>query len=71
MNFTRFMVPIVDEHTAYMRGFACGQEGPNEVNCHFSTFATPALTAAWERGKRAAEREQDGPNSGSGSEKNA
>ena len=33
-------------------GIDCGLNGPNTTNCHFSHFATPKLTAAWEGGKR-------------------
>ena len=48
-------LPIVDRvsaEEAYRRGFDCAIHGANEQNCHFSTFATPELTAEWERGKR-------------------
>ena len=37
---------------AYDRGYACGLSGPNEDNCHFTLFATPDMTKAWEHGKR-------------------
>ena len=36
-------------------GFDCGYNGPDESNCHFTLFATPELTAAWERGKKRGE----------------
>lgn len=39
-------------------GYACGLHGPNTHNCHFSLFATPALTKAWEEGKRRGEEEK-------------
>ena len=44
------------EHIAYEAGRDCGLNGPNMSNCHFSLFATPAMTKAWERGKREGER---------------
>lgn len=42
---------------AYDAGYDCGQNGPNEKNCHFGLFATPQMTKAWERGKADAERD--------------
>ena len=41
--------PSVDY--AYVMGHHCGEHGPNEVNSHFSLFATPEHTKAWEEGK--------------------
>lgn len=40
---------------AYILGYKCGLNGPNETNCHYSLFGTPELTQAWERGKADAE----------------
>ena len=45
------------EYAEHM-GYDAGKNGPNETNCHFSIFRTRELTAAWERGKARAEREQ-------------
>ena len=36
---------------AYEAGKACARDGPNTTNCHFSLFATRAMTTAWEHGK--------------------
>lgn len=38
------------EAEAEIAGYAAGRHGANTVNCHFSNFATPDLTKAWERG---------------------
>ncbi len=43
------------EERAHAMGFDAGRHGPNEVNCHFSAFATPEETRAWERGKELGE----------------
>lgn len=43
----------IDEARA--AGYRCAIEGANIDNCHFSLFATPELTRAWEEGKRIAE----------------
>ena len=45
----------IDAEFTYVMGHNCGQYGPNQVNSHFRLFATPELTAAWERGKADAE----------------
>lgn len=37
-------------------GRDCALNGPNTRNCHFSLFASPELTQAWEQGKREAEQ---------------
>lgn len=44
------------EKEAYRYGFDCGKYGPTIMNCHFTLFATPELTKAWERGKADGER---------------
>jgi ribosome modulation factor len=38
-------------------GYDCGKNGANTANCDFTLFATPELTAAWERGKKRADNE--------------
>jgi hypothetical protein len=38
------------EQEAESAGFDAGYNGSNTTNCHFSLFATPAMTKAWERG---------------------
>lgn len=38
------------EADAEQAGYDAGTNGPNTVNCHFSYFAAPDLTRAWERG---------------------
>jgi hypothetical protein len=43
------------EQMAYDAGVDCAKNGANTTNCHFTIFATPELTAAWERGKTDAE----------------
>lgn len=47
-----------EEQRAFDAGVACALEGPDEDNCHFRHFATPYLTAAWERGKAQAEHNE-------------
>jgi hypothetical protein len=47
---------IPKEADAYEAGYDCEKNGANEENCHYTFFATPELTAAWERGKEAARR---------------
>ena len=37
--------------SAYELGFDCGTNGADEQNCHFSIFARPEYTKAWELGK--------------------
>lgn len=46
-----------DKARAERMGYDCARNGANETNCDFRLFATPELTAAWERGKKRAERE--------------
>lgn len=41
---------------AFIAGRDCGLRGANETNCHYRHFATPELTAEWERGKIEGER---------------
>jgi hypothetical protein len=43
---------VVSVKDAEVYGFEAGYNTPNETNCHFSIFATPELTAAWERGNK-------------------
>ena len=38
------------EAEAENAGYEAGRYGANTTNCHFSNFATPELTKAWERG---------------------
>ncbi len=40
---------------AFAAGEDCVKNGANKKNCHFSIFATPELTKAWEAGKKDAE----------------
>jgi hypothetical protein len=44
----------VTEEDAFNAGRDAGLNGVNETNCHFRYFGSPALTGAWERGKKAA-----------------
>jgi len=44
------------ERLAYEAGRDAGLNGPNTDNCHFSYFAQPAWTRAWERGKAEGDR---------------
>lgn len=50
----------------YMAGFDAGQNGPNETNCNFRNFATPAQTKEWEKGNKAGllNREPQSPTNG-------
>lgn len=44
---------------AYRAGKDCGENGPNLKNCHYTHFATPEQTKAWERGKAQADAVKD------------
>ena len=44
----------VTEKQAEQAGREAGYFGPNLTNCHFTYFATPELTKAWERGNEQA-----------------
>lgn len=48
-----------EEARAFHAGYDCGKNGPNAKNCNFSLFRTPAMTAAWERGKTLAGSSQE------------
>lgn len=52
-----FFIPgsAINEEYAERMGYDCEWNGADMTNCHFSLFAKPELTAAWERGKRRAE----------------
>lgn len=52
--------PPSEEHAERM-GFDAGYNKPDETNCHFSLFATRALTTAWERGKKRGEEKRASP----------
>lgn len=45
-------VPRLTVADAYRNGYAAGRDGANDTHCHFANFATPALTAAWQRGEQ-------------------
>jgi hypothetical protein len=45
----------VTEEQAFDAGRDAGLNGVNENNCHFRYFGSPALTSAWERGKKASQ----------------
>ena len=45
------------EQAAFDAGVACALEGPDTTNCHFKHFASPVLTAAWQRGKAVADEQ--------------
>lgn len=49
------------EHAAYVAGRDCALNGSNTINCHFKYFTRPALTAAWEMGKKNGETERKSP----------
>jgi len=42
------------EEKCYEAGYDSVVNGANTENCHFTFFATPTKTAAWERGAAAA-----------------
>ena len=44
--------------TTFKAGQECGRDGATVENCHFRHFATPELTAEWERGKAIGEEER-------------
>lgn len=48
-----------DEKTAFVAGYNCSIYGANTKNCHYSLFASPELTKAWESGKEQAEMEKE------------
>lgn len=39
-------------------GYDAGKNGADTENCHFSLFAKPEYTKAWERGKARADAEK-------------
>jgi hypothetical protein len=47
------------EDYAEAMGYDAGRNKPNEKNCHFSIFATPEMTRAWERGKKRGDAERE------------
>lgn len=49
------------ERAAYDAGQHCGLNGPDTTNCHFSHFATPEQTKAWEQGKANGEMQKKEP----------
>lgn len=42
----------VSINDARAKGYDSGLNGASTTNCHFSLFATPELTKAWEEGNR-------------------
>jgi hypothetical protein len=52
-----FDITKQDEKAAYCTGRDCALNGANTMNCHFSYFARPELTRAWEEGKKQGESE--------------
>ncbi len=48
----------ITEQQAYEFGRSSVIDGPDETNCHFTVFATPQLTSAWEKGAAEAKQEQ-------------
>jgi hypothetical protein len=55
--FIKMPTPVTEEYAERM-GYDCGWNGADTTNCRFSIFATPELTAAWERGKKRAEHKR-------------
>lgn len=49
-KYVRHTSDVTEEHAEAM-GRDCSINGANDKNCHFSLFANPTLTRAWERGK--------------------
>lgn len=45
------LAPLPTVKQAYRMGRDYALNGPNQDNCHFRLFATPAHTQAWEKGK--------------------
>lgn len=43
---------------AYRMGRDAALNGANTKNCHFTLFATPEMTAGWERGNRDAKEKE-------------
>lgn len=40
-------------------GYHAGRDSPNQINCHFTFFATPELTKAWESGNARGKAEKE------------
>lgn len=40
-------------------GYDAGRNKPNGDNCHFTLFATPEMTKAWEHGKKRGDAERE------------
>ena len=49
-----------DEQRAERLGYDSAVNGANTVNCHFSLFNSPTMTAAWERGNKRGLAEKQG-----------
>jgi len=50
----RFLEGVGDHQHSYQMGFDYYLHGANESNCDFRLFRTKELTAAWEKGRKAA-----------------
>lgn len=40
-------------------GYLAGRDGANQINSHFTFFATPKLTKAWEHGNARGKAEKE------------
>lgn len=55
-KITAFEKFKVSQAEAEKQGYDAGLNGPTTENCHFSLFASPMLTRAWERGNERGKR---------------
>lgn len=55
-----FLVGRPTASEAEQAGYDASKHGADTTNCNFRFFATPELTAAWERGHKRAKAEGDG-----------
>lgn len=58
---TFIMPPRVTKEHAERMGYDAETNGANTANCHFSIFAAPELTRAWELGKKRGAAEKNQP----------
>jgi len=50
-------IPTFNERQAFSAGYDSVKNGANTKNCHFSYFATKALSDAWSQGAQRAKAE--------------
>ncbi len=52
IDIIKLILPQISTDYAYKMGCDCAVNGADTTNCHFSIFASPENTKAWEQGKK-------------------